>query len=85
MYADLSEVFNYKPKTKLVELGITSHLSIFGEEELFSDQPIREVSAQVSSQNATFYLINLQKLEAALPEKKNFLSEFKEGLFKNQT
>lgn len=48
-FADFSEIYNYKPRAKLLEIGISNEMSIFGEEELFSETKKREVNAQVSS------------------------------------
>lgn len=35
-FANLSEVYNYKPRTKLVELAEISDVGIFGEEEYYA-------------------------------------------------
>lgn len=77
-------MFNYKPKKKLVELGLVSDFGIFGEEEYYSKTK-RQVNALISSQEATYYEINLKKLEGWIPEMKNFVSEFTEIIYKNRT
>ena len=53
-FANLSAVYNYQPKNKLIELGILTGNCIFGEEEVFAEIP-RQASAQVSSTYAKLF------------------------------
>ena len=83
-FANLSAVYNYKPRSKLVELGVLSDEGIFGEEEYFSGSE-RQVNAQVSSLEATYYEISLKELESWLPEKKGLIDDFTKAIYRNRT
>jgi hypothetical protein len=46
---------------KKIELGIIAPVTVFGEEELMTDQP-REVDVLITSQKAKMYIIFLKDL-----------------------
>ena len=53
-YANLEKVYNYRPISKVIELGILTPFCIFGEEEL-SELKRRETTVRCSSLHAFYY------------------------------
>lgn len=52
---------------------------------MFSDERVRQVNAEVSSETAIFYTMDLAKLEENLMDIKNFMSDLSSGLYNDQT
>lgn len=61
-YANLTSMYNYRPMKKMIEIGVVTPPSLFGEEEYF-EKKRRDTNAICYSLNTEYYEINIGKIE----------------------
>jgi hypothetical protein len=79
-YANFEHLYNYRPINKIIELGILTPFSLFGEEEIIEHKR-RETTIRCSSLQAVFYSIEIKRIYQILNETVSvFLSAIKSSI-----
>lgn len=76
-FANLTQLYNYRPVRKEIDIAVLSSFGLLGEEELIYRTP-RETTAQIASLEASYYQIEFKKVLEILGAKN--VEKFRETL-----